>query len=417
LTANVDPAKKKMVMVSSGQPSLNPRLVKEADTLTAAGFDVTVLYAYWNAWGTHLDEKLIPGKKWKCVRAGGDPEQKKFTYLLSRIIHKFSLWVTKHTGIKYFAQFAIARSSYFLIREAKKHKADLYIGHNLGALPAAVKASKKHKKPCGFDAEDFHRYETLNNNNDKEVILKAFIEDKYIPQVSYLSASSTQIANAYQQLFPDKKPVTLLNVFPFNNAVKQPQLNVNQPVKLFWFSQVIGVSRGVEDIVKALHFLKDENFELHLLGYHSSQSIDFIEQLNNGVAKIFYHQPVMPGVLVEFAAQFDIGLATEPGFSINNDFALSNKIFTYMQAGLAIATSDTTAQSALLNQYPAIGSVYQKGNVQSLADVLSAYNKNRGELLEKREASWLLAKNTLNWENESERFLGLVKQTLNNDER
>jgi len=412
LTASVDTVKKKIVLVSSGQPSLNPRLVKEADTLTAAGFDVTVLYAYWNAWGTDLDKKLLPGKQWKCVRAGGDPEQKRLTYLLSRIIHKFSLWVTKHTGIKYFAQFAIARSSYFLIREAKKHEADLYIGHNLGALPAVAKASQKHKKLCGFDAEDFHRYESSNDNNDSEVVLKVLIEDKYIPQVSYLSASSTQTANAYHQLFPDKKPVTLLNVFPFNNEVKPPQLNAGQPVKLFWFSQVIGVSRGIEDVVKALHILKDDDFELHLLGYHSTQTITFIEQLNNGVVKIFYHQPVMPGVLVEFAAQFDIGLAMEPGFSINNDFALSNKIFTYMQAGLAITASDTTAQSSLLNQYPAIGNIYQKGNVQSLADVLSAYNKNRDKLLEKREASWLLAKHTLNWEKESEKFLMLVKNTL-----
>ncbi|MDB4919645.1 hypothetical protein [Mucilaginibacter sp.] len=417
MTARINSVKKKIVLVSSGQPSLNPRLVKEADALDAGGYEVTVLYAYWNAWGTDLDKKLLPHKQWRAVRTGGDPEQKRVTYFLSRIIHKFSLLVTKHTGIKYFTQLAIARSSYFLIRETKKHKADLYVGHNLGALPAVVKASQKHKKLCGFDAEDFHRYETSNSDNDSEVILKAFIEDKYIPQVNYLSASSAQITNAYHQLFPAKKPVTLLNVFPFNNEVKQPQLNTSHPIRLFWFSQVIGVSRGIEDVVKALHILKDDNFELHLLGYHSNQTIDFIEQLNNGAGKIFYHQPVTPGALVEFAAQFDIGLAMEPGFSVNNDFALSNKIFTYMQAGLAIVASDTTAQSALFDQYPSIGTTYHKADAQSLAGVLSGYNKNRNKLLESREASRLLAKNTLNWENESKKFLTLVRQTLNKAER
>jgi glycosyltransferase involved in cell wall biosynthesis len=252
-----------------------------------------------------------------------------------------------------------------------------------------------------------------NDDKDDAVVLKTFIEDKYIPLASYLSASSKQIATAYQHLFPGKSPLTILNVFPFNNTIKRPQPNAHKPVKLFWFSQVIGINRGIEDVVKALHFLKEENFELHLLGYHISQTIDFIERLNNGVAKIFYHHPVAHDKLTEFASQFDIGLALEPAFSINNDFALSNKIFTYLQAGLAIVASDTAAQSSLLAQHPAIGDTYQKGNSQALSDVLSAYGKNRDKLLKSREASWLLAKNTLNWENESEKFLKIVKQTIN----
>jgi glycosyltransferase involved in cell wall biosynthesis len=417
LTIKTGSGKKKIILISSGQPSLNPRLVKEADALVENGYEVTVLYAYWNEWGTDIDKMLLPLKRWQAIRVGGDPDQKRLTYFFSRLLNKFSLLIIKKTGIKYFACFAISRGSYFLIKEAKKQKADLYIGHNLGALPALIAAAKTHNKPVGFDAEDFHRYETTNNEKNEDVILKSFIENKYIPQVSYLSASSTQIANAYQRLFPDKVPVTLLNVFPFDENIKQPQLNNSQPIKLFWFSQVIGVNRGIEDAVKALHYLKDSNFELHLLGYHISQSITFIEDLNKGAARIFYHQPVMPDKLAGFASQFDIGLAMEPGFSRNNDFALSNKLFTYMQGGLAIVASDTTAQSALLEQFPAIGATYKKGDAQSLAVVLSAYKKNRDKLQKSRVASWLLAKDNLNWKNESKKFLTLVQETSTKGER
>src|SRR6202042_3813339 len=101
-----------------------------------------------------------------------------------------------------------------LIREARRHKADLYICHNLGALPATVNAAKVNNKPCGFDAEDLHRYEESDNDDDSGVILKTYIESKYIPQVSYLTASSPGINDAYRQLYKDKTPVTLLNVFP-----------------------------------------------------------------------------------------------------------------------------------------------------------------------------------------------------------
>jgi len=48
-------------------------LVKEADALTNAGYQVTVLYAYWNDWGTLYDEELLAGKNWKAIRASGAP--------------------------------------------------------------------------------------------------------------------------------------------------------------------------------------------------------------------------------------------------------------------------------------------------------------------------------------------------------
>src|ERR1700733_15027745 len=81
---------KQIVLITSGQPSLNPRLVKEADHLSDAGFDVTVLHAYWNEWGTRYDKELLEQKKWKAICVGGDPQHKKLTWFLSRLIFKLS---------------------------------------------------------------------------------------------------------------------------------------------------------------------------------------------------------------------------------------------------------------------------------------------------------------------------------------
>src|ERR1700744_2697587 len=147
----------KLVLISSGHPSLNPRQVKEDDTLADVGYKVTVLYAYWNDWGTELDRALIPSKKWEIICIGGDPHQKKITYFFSRLIHKLAKTINQKTGGKILADLAIGRSGYFLIRAAKRYEADLYIGHNPGGLAATVQAAKANKNLCGFDAEDFHR--------------------------------------------------------------------------------------------------------------------------------------------------------------------------------------------------------------------------------------------------------------------
>src|ERR1700750_1790863 len=100
---------KKAVLVTSGQPALNPRLVKEADALTACGFDVLVIYAYWNAWGTAFDAELFKTRKWKAIRAGGDPESSPLTFFLSRVLHKISVAVTKISPNTFFRDWAIAR--------------------------------------------------------------------------------------------------------------------------------------------------------------------------------------------------------------------------------------------------------------------------------------------------------------------
>lgn len=406
--------RKKIVLITTTQLSLNPRLIKEADTLVDAGHDVTVLYAYWNKWGAEFDKSLMTTKKWKAVCIAGDPEINWVIYFLSRVIHNLALKFSRKFKSKFLADSAISRSSFFLKHAAKKYIADLYIGHNPGALPATVLAAQVNKKFCGFDAEDFHRNEMSDNKKDPDVILKTWLEDNYFPQLDFLSTSSSFIASAYKKLFPNIDFIVLMNVFPSISNIPEPVYNGHRPIRLFWFSQTIGVKRGLEDIINALNLLKNYPFELHLLGYLPEETkINYIDKLiNANMVQVFFHPPIPSDRLTSFSSQFDIGLALEPAFSANNDMALSNKIFTYIQGGLAIAASDTKAQYQLLSEFPSIGKFYQKGNANALADILLFYHQNRDKLVETRKAAFKAAKDELNWENESQKFLDIVEQIL-----
>ena len=405
----------KILLITSGQPSLNPRLVKEADALTNAGYDVTVLYAYWNDWGTKFDEEHLPDKKWKAIRVGGDPLQKPVKFLFSRILHKAAKSFYKKTGIPFLAEPAASRSTYFLMQEAKKYKADLYIGHNLGALPAAVVAAKKHQAKCGFDAEDFHRQEVSDDVNSLHYKLTKYIEDKYLSQTDYITTSSVLINAKYQQLYPNKDITTILNVFPKSPHVNLKSIPPKGPIKLIWFSQTVGKKRGIENIIKALQLLDNERFELHLLGSAGEEiKNEFANLAQNASKSLFFHPPIAPDKLIEFISQFDIGLACETGFSLNNTLALSNKIFTYLQAGLAILSSDIPSQKQLLEQNPGIGSVYENNNIDSLIGILAEYEANRQKIIDNCDAAFKLGQEKYNWENESQTFLNLVNKTLNN---
>lgn len=404
----------RVLLVSPGQPSLNPRLVKEADALADAGYEVTVLYSYWNNWGDHLTKKLLLTKKWKAVNAGGHPTESPAVYFLSRIIHKLANWSYNKFQIAVSTEFAVARAAWFLSREARKHKADLYIGHNLGALPAVVNAAKKHKAKCGFDAEDFHRQEVSDNQDSFNYKIAKHLEDKYYNRLDYLTTSSPQITGRYRQLYPQKNPVTLLNVFPKSRHSKQRAFNKNGPLKIFWFSQTIGINRGIEDIAKALQSLKPEDFELHLLGYIAGDvKQQFINNVLLNIKNVVFHDPIPSDEIIDFAAQFDIGLAAENSVPLNRDICLTNKIFTYLQTGVAILASNTTAQNNFLEENKGVGEIYDKGDINSLTSILSGWQADRQGLFNSCEASLKLGHDKFNWENEHLKFLSLINETLN----
>jgi glycosyltransferase involved in cell wall biosynthesis len=397
-------------------------MVKEADALANAGYLVTVLYVYWNKWGTEFDKELIASKKWEAICIGGDPQYKRITYFISRAIYKLTKTLTRNAKTVLAADITAARAGYFLTKAAKKQVADLYIAHNIGALPAVVAAAKLNKKPCGFDAEDFHRYEVHDDDNHEDVMLKSAIENKYIPQLNYFTTSSPQIANAYKKLFKGLKPTVLLNVFPkggLNIKVNEP--NENQPIKLFWFSQTIGPNRGINDVIDALHLINALNlankdlFELHLLGDILPTTDGFINEITKNSIKIEFHKPLPPDDIISFASQFDIGLALENKRPLNRDICLTNKIFVYMQAGLAIIASDTTAQKDFIDLNNNIGQVYKKEAPETLAALLLTYYKDRQLLNASKKASLRLAHKQYNWETESVKFLALVEKTLSDN--
>lgn len=408
----------KILLITSGQPSLNPRLVKEADALADAGYHVTVLYQYWNDWGTKMDTSLLKNKHWKAVRVGGQPGD--IIYILTKIVYKIGKILAKYIGLNIgFAELAIGRGSWLLSRKAFRSSADIYIAHNLAALPAAVKAAKKNHAKCGFDAEDFHRNEVSDDAGDFDVMLKTFIEKKYYPAADYITASSAEIASAYKQIFPQLNPVVVLNTFPANKGDHSELNRKEKTLKLLWFSQSVGLSRGIQDVLAAMKILEEEDIEFHILGdlspnvYHELSR--FVQILSFSRAPgIIYHDPLPSDELTGFAARFDIGLATEPGFSINNNIALSNKLFTYINAGLAVVASDTPAQSNFLKKYPEAGSSYQRQNAASLSEVLKRYINSPHLLSEAKMASRKIGQTELNWENERIKFLNAVKSVLNN---
>jgi len=398
----------KIVLITTGQPTTNPRLVKEADALSSEGYDVTVIYQNISEWATQTDINLLATRPWKVICVAGNPKVNFLRFILKKSVYKLTVLASKQFGFKLgLAESALTFGVNSLSKAAKKIKANLYIAHNLGALPVAVKAAKYFNAKCGFDAEDFHRHEISDETHSFNFKIRKFIEEKFITQVDYLTASSPMIAMQYQQIF-NKKTTVVLNAF---QRVQYPSIsNLQNPLRFVWFSQTIGNGRGIDIIIDVLNVF-DKPFELHLLG---NASRDFLELCKKKTkfthGKLIFHQPIPPDDIFNFCREFDIGLCLEQNHPFNRSICLTNKIFTYFQSGLAIIASDTPAQSSFLNDYGKIGSIFNDEN--SLLKIIKNYDDDRKLLNMHKLNSFLLGQNYINWEIEKQKFLLVVEQTL-----
>lgn len=413
---------KRVCLVTTAHISYNPRLLKEADALDAAGFNVRVVSLAQEPEKSLLDARLMQTRKWRldivrATRTGPDATR----WLTASARQALSTRALSVTGRWWILERAYSRFFDELARAAMREYADMFIAHNLPALPPAALAARKWHAKLGFDAEDYHRGEFAP---DEAVSRTAWatraVEEKYITQCDHVTTASDQIADAYAHDLKIKRPVTILNVFSLNERHGRTPLaqlaneRKGSGLSLYWYSQTIGEDRGLDDALRALALLRPAA-RLHLRGKWAR---GYKEQLRDRAAELgiadYVHalKPAPPEQLVERALQHDVGLALEPGTIPNRALTVTNKVFVYLVAGLAIAASDVPGQAAVLCELPGCGFVYPAGNAESLAAGLRCWIDDPAKLNQARAASRLAAEQRYSWDRESEKLVGAVKCVL-----
>jgi glycosyltransferase involved in cell wall biosynthesis len=401
--------RRRICLITSAHISYNPRLVKEADALTEAGYDVRVVSVNVEPKKWQLDRGLMASRTWQltplCIN--------RRLWLLAGIRQK----ALAHSSIFWVGDWdALAFSRYCrqLAKLALSRQEDLFIAHNLEALPAAFHAARSQGAKLGFDAEDYHRGEFDESpRTEWQRVLVARIEQKYMPQCDYVSAASPGIAETYAQLLDVRTPRVILNAFPLcersglTPASELAQERKGDGISLYWYSHVIGPGRGLTDVVEALGIIRG-NIHLHLRGERIEGFHDELFGLarRSGVDN-FIHvlSPVPPEQLVERSAQHDIGLALEMGHTPNRKIAITNKILNYMLAGLGIAATDVPAQRDIVAASPGAGFLYAPGDAQALAKGLNVWLKDPAALKRAKTAARHWAEARFCWDREKTKLL------------
>ena len=154
----------RIAIVTTKQPGTNPRMRKNADALSAAGYDVHVLYAYNAPWADETDRAVFEKASWSHHSIGGHPQEERWTYAFASLRRKWAQW----TG-NLRAYFCPRLGEY--VGQLIKMQPSLVIGHNPGALPILSEWSQRG--PVLFDAEDDHPGEFASDAPRKPTDRKA----------------------------------------------------------------------------------------------------------------------------------------------------------------------------------------------------------------------------------------------------
>ena len=418
LSSRLEGNRRRICLLTPGHLATNPRLVKEADALSDAGYDVEVVCTRFLEWAT-LHDASFEGRPWKVAAripfGPSAPRGWRFKQVLRQRMARAAMSVGFHSDVLAEAEWHAASPD--ITSAALAVNADLYIAHYPAALPAAAKAAAWRGALYAYDAEDFHLGDLPERpEHESEKSRLRAIEGRYLPGAAYVSAASPGIADAYAAEYGIARPVEILNVFPLGHApaAATPRGMFEPGPSLYWFSQTIGPERGLEAAVAAIGLSKSKP-HLYLRGRPTSGYINHLKSLAASAevaARIHMLDIAAPHDMERLAAVYDLGLVAETANSRNHEICLANKLFSYVLAGVPPLMSATPAQAAFAERHGLQELVFPIDDAEALGRRLDELLLNPQRLERLRAVCFSLGQNRYNWDRESSVLLDLVGRAL-----
>ncbi len=287
---------------------------------------------------------------------------------------------------------------------------DLVMAHNIDTLYPAYLSARSCNAKLVFDSMEFHS--DMGEGQDGVTAKRIrCLETHCFPHCSLITTVGQEAAQLLKQHYSINRILSLRNVpkkVPELRMPKRPGFN------LYWRNSVIGLGqRGLGDAIEALAGLPEE-IQLHLQGRRTPEHDSEIEILadRHGVRhRLTFHPPFALGQAIDHASQFQVGLCLEHAGLLNHEIALSNKVFDYHMAGLAIICSDLPAMRGLLRESNG-GVLFTPGNPASLREAILKLYSSPSLLTESSQHARRYALENANLECEMQLFRDELSKLL-----
>jgi glycosyltransferase involved in cell wall biosynthesis len=259
--------------------------------------------------------------------------------LNDRPYRTFRMWLPVDRGPLFYAAFNLSLLFQLLFR-----RADLYFSNDLDTLLPNLLVSRWKGVRLIYDSHEYFTEVPELAHRKRVRGVWEWLEGRLVPRVKHAFTVSPEIAEAYQRSYGVKfQVVRNLPLF----ETRSPGEAQQPPVILYQGS--VNLGRGLELAVRAMRNVDGAQLWIAGTGDVIAQLQELTTQLGltdrvRFLGRIPFEQ------LADITRGASIGLSIEEDFGLNYRYALPNKLFDYIHAGVPVLVSDLPAMRAVVEE-------------------------------------------------------------------
>jgi glycogen synthase len=421
-------SRKAIVMLVTNEGLTDPRVLRSAQAAHRAGFEVRLVcrvqakgkeeivppgvhvHRVPPLWGRRLLQRLLSRPQEKphgmgdraraVVLEAGAPHRAKDEQG-GFWLKPWELWILG--GIAWF--------NLQTVRRLWRVPAVLYHANDLDTLPAGVVLSRWKRVPLLYDAHELFAAQFPGSSRQFRAIL--FGLERWLIRFAHKVVTvNDSIAETLAQWHRVPLPTVVLNCPVAVEAVRPKSSNsqeVHARKARVIYQGVYVRDRGLEELILSAAWY--DSAELYFRGYGELEpALRALVRKKGLEDRVHFLPPVSPARLVESLDGFDVGVVPYRPTTLNNRLCLPNKVFEYLQAGLALAVSALPELQRLVTATTA-GEVFDPDSHRDIARAINVLTCDAGRLAALK-ARALAAGQRLTWESQGEPTLMACYQEL-----
>jgi glycosyltransferase involved in cell wall biosynthesis len=403
----------KICLISSGYIQKDPRYYFLANSLKKANHEVILVNIY-------LDARQLPisqgysSSKFKILTDYNVLNINFFNYIPSNFTPQSSDFFVSN-WYEYVPTFV---NQYMEKNGSEKFlEADVFYGLELffGSAMSQQFASVTNKR---FIVDFKELFSELCRDYPKESIntIKA-IEEKCINDAWFVPCVSQKIIDFYKQKYNvnQEKFILLENSKPCDNLVPDFSRVKRDKVKFIASAGTANKSRGFNELAEIWELLDPDNatLDLRISNITDQEKKQIIKIGKKTYAKTLnFIPPVLEDEMTESLLEYDCGIIPYlPDAGLNERYCCPNKFGQYMNAGLAIVSSNTEYITERISKYN-LGIIYNPNDINGSVENFKNLIDNRDQLIEKRINAYNFCKEKYEWGHQVQALLTKLKSSI-----
>jgi glycosyltransferase involved in cell wall biosynthesis len=310
----------------------------------------------------------------------------------------------QRTGLRVYRRLSHARFRRDALRLALREPADVWLANDLDTLQVAERARRRSGGGLVYDSHELF----VERAWDPPLTAVGSarwkrIERRLIRRTDRVVTVCDPIAEELAQRYGVPRPGVVMNVPTYAELPDEPStllrsltgIPVDTPIALY--VGAIQYSRPLHLLIEAAGEL--DGYAVVIVGpVIGDAAASLVARTNERrlTDRVFVLPPVAQELVVPLATGADVGLVPLTPVCLNHVYALPNKLFQYLMAGLPVAVSPLAELSRLVEQHD-VGAVFPVNEPRAIAATVRSLLAD-GDAHARMRANARVAARSLNWE-------------------